>query len=316
MKKINLLAAMFLCVFGGSVLYGVGLTESASHTSLGDGAISDDSSTTVRRKTDNSKAGTSKVSQISEQKKSGNTGGNGATLPNGTAYVGVDSTLSIRDNAEWGNIVGQLVNNQEVTITGREGDWYKITSSAGDGYVHSRYIFSAKDQKYEGNDVYAPVGSNGGSNGSGVNYTVSGDSVQGKVVAAAEYLVETYKESGSFPYDPLTNGGNLGCAQVVSTALKAAGVVPNVDLSCYGVMGMLQNAGWQTVSAPPFQAGDCIFWSTYDSDGDGQKDPNTHIGLIMDSGNSVQAMSNSSSEHRPRYHDPFYAPITTVMRKC
>lgn len=317
MKKINLLAAMFVCALGASVLYGASLTGSAKSTALGDESADDSSSSsTLAVATSENTDSTSKVAEKAKNKSSEENKATGlATLPNGTAYVGVYTYLNLRDGV-WGNITAQMQNNEEVTITDRDGDWYKVTTSHGDGYAHARYIFSGKNQRYSGNDASDPGSSSGSSGSSGnVVLNVSGDSVQGRVVSAAQELVNKYSTSGSFPYAAGTNGGRLGCAQVVSTALKAAGVVPSINLGCYGVMDMLKSAGWTKVSAPPYQAGDVIFWSTYDSNGDGKNDPNTHIGIIMSSGNSVQAMSNSSSQKKPRYHSAEYMPVSTVMRK-
>lgn len=235
-----------------------------------------------------------------------------ATL-SGNGYVGVYSSLNVRD-AVWGNIIGSLTNNEPVSIIGTEGDWYKISYQDGTGYVHARYIFNAKDKRYRGDEV---TSANRGGSAEEVILNVPGTgSSQARVVSAANSLVSKYSSSGSFPYAPATQGGSLGCAQVVSTALKNAGVPIGVDLSCLSVKGKLQNIGYKTVSAPPFQAGDVIFWSTYDSTGDGRKDPDTHIGIVMTSGNSAQAMSNSSSQKRPRIHSATYAPVTTVLRKA
>lgn len=310
MKKHNFLVAMFLCAMGTSVLWAASLAGSAGSTSLGDGGIDDSSSTTITSSAStDASSGKSKVAKASESKKSGM-----ATLPNGTAYVGVYSSLNLRDEV-WGNILGELQNNEAVTILDRDGDWYKAKTSKGEGYVHARYIFSEKNKRYHGNEVNESNNpKNGGS--SEVVMNVSGNSIQAKVVSAAKNLVAKYSAKGSFPYAPATKGGSLGCAQVVTTALKAAGVLKSTSLGCIPTKDMLKKVGWSAVKAPPYQAGDVIFWSTYDRSGDGVKDPDTHIGIVMASGNNVQAMSNSSSQKRPRFHSAEYAPVTTVMRKC
>lgn len=136
-------------------------------------------------------------------------------------------------------------------------------------------------------------------------------SLQQRVVAEAQKLVGMR----NFPYAPETDGGRLGCAQVVSTALKNAGVLSRISLGVRVVVNDLHARGWRDVTAPPFQAGDVICWRTYDFDGDGRDDPDTHIGIAMASGNSVQAMSNSSSQRMPRLHSATYMPVTRVLRK-
>ena len=304
------------------VLDAASLKKSANSAVLGDSDVADIDSSGSSAKGDAkaSSSATSKTEKAKENSKEEYSDTNAneglATLPNGPAYVGVYTDLKLRDGI-YGNILAELYNNEKVTITGRDGDWYKVSTTKGDGYAHARYIFDAPNKRYHGNEA-SSSGSNGGSN----NYTsggttdvvinVSGDSVQGKVVSAAQQLVEKYSTSGSFPYDPATNGGNLGCAQVVTTALKAAGVINQTCLNCHGTIDLLNAAGWTSVTAPPYQAGDVIFWATYK--------PNTesHVGIIMTSGNTAQAMSNSSSQHKPRYHDAEYNgayPVMRVMRK-
>jgi hypothetical protein len=238
-----------------------------------------------------------------------------ASLAAGTGYVGVFSYLNVRD-AVWGNIIGSLTNNEPVNIIGAEGDWYKINYNGSTAYVHARYIFDAKDKRYRGSEVteanrYDTAGPILNVPGSGSGAGLKGNA---RVVQEANNLVSRYSRSSSFPYDPLTKGGSLGCAQVVTTALKAAGVNIGIDLSCLSTKSKLLKQGYRSVSVPPYQAGDVIFWATYDRTGNGRNDADTHIGIVMNSGNNVQAMSNSSSQKRPRIHSATYAPVTTVLR--
>ncbi|RCK77813.1 MAG: hypothetical protein OZSIB_2582 [Candidatus Ozemobacter sibiricus] len=135
-----------------------------------------------------------------------------------------------------------------------------------------------------------------------------------RVVNAAQDLVNRYRTSGSFPYDPLTEGGLLGCAQVATTALKNAGVPVSIELAVLRVIPQLRAAGWKEVVVPPYKAGDVVTWSTYDTSGDGRNDPDTHIGIVMQSGNSVQAMSNDSIARRPSIHSVTAFPVTRVLR--
>ncbi len=323
MKKKNLLLAMFLCFLGVSVVLanGTSLSDSGSSAVLGDSDVADIEDSTgsgVTADKDAASTGTSKVEEAKEKANEEDTDSDAneeglATLPDGPAYVGVYTELKLRDGV-WGTVIGELYNNEKVTITGRDGDWYKVSTAKGDGYAHARYIFDAPDKRYSGNEVTSSGGSNNYTSGgtTDVVINVSGDSVQGKVVSAAQQLVEKYSTSGSFPYDPATNGGNLGCAQVVTTALKAAGVINQTCLNCHGTIDLLNAAGWSSVSAPPYQAGDVIFWATY------IPGTESHVGIVMTSGNTAQAMSNSSSQHKPRYHDAEYNgayPVMRVMRK-
>ncbi len=133
-------------------------------------------------------------------------------------------------------------------------------------------------------------------------------SIGAAVSAEAKKLVSKYPGYQSFPYDPLTDGGNLGCAQVVTTALKAAGVLSKIQLNCDNTVADLKAAGWQKVNVPPYADGDVLTWTT-------SRGPGRHIGIIVKNGNSFQAMSNSSSRRCPRFHDINYMPITQVLRK-
>ncbi|HNV71038.1 MAG TPA: hypothetical protein PKO06_15150, partial [Candidatus Ozemobacteraceae bacterium] len=77
----------------------------------------------------------------------------------------------------------------------------------------------------------------------------------------------------------------------------------------------LKAHGWKEVSAPPYREGDVITWKTYDYTGDGVKDPDTHIGIILKEGGSFKAMNNSSRLRTPRITDIGIAPVTRVLRK-
>jgi hypothetical protein len=104
------------------------------------------------------------------------------------------------------------------------------------------------------------------------------------------------------------DGGNLACAQVVSTALRDAGVLSRVSLNCDQVVSDLRAVGWQRVSVPPYQEGDVVTWTT-------SRGPGRHIGIIVKQGSSFKAISNSSSARTPRVHEINYMPITQVLRK-
>ncbi len=103
-------------------------------------------------------------------------------------------------------------------------------------------------------------------------------------------------------------GGNLACAQVVSTALQNAGVLNRVTLNCDDTVADLRRVGWQRVNVPPYQDGDVVTWTT-------SRGPGRHIGIIVQQGSSFVAISNSSSQRTPRVHSINYQPITQVLRK-
>lgn len=228
-----------------------------------------------------------------------------ATLANGKGYIRVSTSLNIR-TGPWGRIVGGFHNNDQVNIIGREGDWYKISHNGTTRYIHSRYVAGSKGS----------AGSSGSSSSAVTVDAAHGSSVAAKVVNAARGLVSKYSSKGSFPYAPATNNGSLGCAQVVTTALMNAGVKTNIHLGVLATIPALKKLGWKQVSVPPYRAGDVITWRTYDRTGNGVKDDDTHIGIILQSGNSVQAMSNSSTRKVPSIHSATYAPVCRVLRQA
>ena len=141
----------------------------------------------------------------------------------------------------------------------------------------------------------------------------SSGKLQDKIVKIAKEFVKKYSKSGSFPYYKRLQGGRIGCAQVATTVLKKAGALKQVSAGCKQSIKLLQNAGWKKVKAPPYKAGDVIVWTQTNKKK--SKGP-THIGIIMESGKNVQAMSNSSKYRKPRLHKANYAKQYCVLRKA
>ncbi|MFZ5953257.1 MAG: hypothetical protein ACOYXC_21310 [Candidatus Rifleibacteriota bacterium] len=143
-----------------------------------------------------------------------------------------------------------------------------------------------------------------------------------KLVKAAAEIYKKYAEPGSFPYLPETKGGKTGCAQVVNTIFEEAGLPiygANVKsgsedyynrIRVIATVKKLKSMGWEEVTPPPYQAGDVITWNTTGA-------ADSHIGIIMATGNNVKAISNSTEYKRPRFHPAGsdYAPMTRLLRK-
>lgn len=211
-----------------------------------------------------------------------------------TGTVSVDSSLNIR-NSPWGDIIGSFSNGDRVDIVGKSGNWYKIKHNGSFAYVYADYIKNGTSPNTsENTETSATIATDS-----------SGDTCRRIVNCAQNYIGSTQFRG------PEVNYGNLACAQFVSTALKDAGVVDQVRLGVSGVVSDLKSRGWKEVSVPPFAAGDVITWKTYDADGDGADDDDSHIGII---GNDGQAISNSSSLKMPRKHSVYYQPISRVLR--
>lgn len=287
MKKAKFLACVVLVLFGGSVM-AMNFNDTLKGHETGDKGSGSSSSNAAKANESASVSGS-------------------ATLPEGTAYVKVNTALNIR-TGPWGQIVGWFHNNDQVKIIGRDGDWYKVSHNGQTRYIHSRYVSGSRNSG-------GSSSSSSGSSSSAIVDVPGTGSIAAKVVAAARNLVSKYSTPRSFPYHPATNGGSLGCAQVVTTALMSAGVNTGIQLAVLNTIPKLKALGWKEVNVPPYRAGDVITWKTYDRTGDGVKDNDTHIGIIMTSGNTAQAMSNSSSIKRPSLHSATYSPVCRVLRK-
>lgn len=213
-------------------------------------------------------------------------------------YVNASIGLNVRDGV-WGNVVTALPNGTKIKVIGKTGDWYKINYNGTTRYVHASYVSNS-----------APKSSSSGSRSTSTPAPASGN-LQKKIVSSAKSLVGSTRFRGSE-----VSGGRLACAQVATTALKNAGALNNVHLNCRSAVTDLKSKGWKEVSVPPFREGDVILWKTYDYTGDGIKDPDTHIGIMVKEGNTFKAMNNSSSLRTPRLSDPYsIGPITRVLRK-
>lgn len=210
-----------------------------------------------------------------------------------TGYV-TASALNVR-HAPWGTIDTTIANGTAVKVVGKQGDWYKISFNGKTRYVHSSYISKTKSTAPKTSTP--PVAASG--------------NLQKRIVAEARALIG----STAFRTSDVA-GGTLACAKVVTTALKNAGALSKVHLNVRSTVADLKSKGWKEVSVPPFAEGDVITWKTYDYTGDGVKDPDTHVGIMLKEGNSYKAMNNSSSLRTPRLSDPYsVGPITRVLRK-
>jgi hypothetical protein len=118
--------------------------------------------------------------------------------------------------------------------------------------------------------------------------TSAGSGVGAQIVSAAENL------PNPFPYKPATNGGRLGCADVVTTALINAGVIARNEhqLAVQGTMNLLERKGWPAVNPPPYASGDVIIW---DRPAGGR---HMHIGIIAVENGVPYAIHNSSGQRR------------------
>ena len=133
--------------------------------------------------------------------------------------------------------------------------------------------------------------------------------------AVAQNALEVAQKyaGGGFPYDPYTENGNLGCANVVSAILKAAGV-PVWSLGCTELRRQLLAIkapdNWTEVQPPPYEEGDVVIWAA----------PNGsihhHVGVVVQSGNSLEAVNNHSGPPAVvGINEIEYRPVQWVLRK-
>lgn len=127
------------------------------------------------------------------------------------------------------------------------------------------------------------------------------EAIQGDATRAVEAARALPKP---FPYAPETEGGELGCAQVISTALVNARLLTKVELSVVGLRRALETAGWSKVTAGRQLArGDVVIW------GPAPVGTHKHVGMITHESPGAIVLHNSSSERRV-----VERPMTSVVR--
>ena len=124
--------------------------------------------------------------------------------------------------------------------------------------------------------------------GSAGGTTTASSAVGAQIKQAAENLPDP------FPYAPGTQNGNLGCADVVTTALADAGVIDRSEhnLAVKGTMTLLEGKGWNAINPPPYSDGDVICWDPMPGG------RHMHIGIIVVENGEPYAIHNSSSQRR------------------
>ena len=212
-----------------------------------------------------------------------------------------------------GDVISKLNGGDQVYILGEVGDWYKIKYNGNEAFVSKKYIDSTSGSNAAPASTPAstPASNQNKNADTGSAVAANNGSLQQNIVSQARALVgSTAFRTADVDY------GNKACAKVATTALKNAGALDSVYLNCRTTVAKLKEKGWVEVTPPPYQEGDVITWKTYDYTGDGVKDEDTHIGIIVKEGNTYKAMNNSSSLKTPRISDINIAPISRVLRKA
>lgn len=129
-------------------------------------------------------------------------------------------------------------------------------------------------------------------------------SFAGAIVAAAEARV-----GKPFPYDPATDAGNLGCADVVSTILIDAGALTGSPiLSVAALAARLQKDGWQRLVGNAWLAGDVVRWAATPQSGGHE-----HVGVIVSASEVVQNVSRDKAVERTPIGD---RPVVEGWRRA
>lgn len=205
--------------------------------------------------------------------------------------VNVSSNLRVRKEASSNSLVlGYLLNNQTVTITGKEGNWYKINFNGSTGYVSADYVKITTGTTNNGGNP----GSTGSTESVSSSYEIVLEALKSQIGspyaygAAGELVTRASIDSlkGRFPsyaaqgkYDALEQYVDSGlrafdCSGLMQWAFAKANI--NIGRSTYDQI----NAGVE-VSINNIQPGDLLFDSNlghvamYIGNGQWIESPNT-----------------------------------------
>lgn len=205
--------------------------------------------------------------------------------------VNVSSNLRVRKEASSNSLVlGYLLNNQTVTITGKEGNWYKINFNGSTGYVSADYVKITTGTTNNGGNT----GSTGSTESVSSSYEIVLEALKSQIGspyaygAAGELVTRASIDSlkGRFPsyaaqgkYDALEQYVDSGlrafdCSGLMQWAFAKANI--NIGRSTYDQI----NAGVE-VSINNIQPGDLLFDSNlghvamYIGNGQWIESPNT-----------------------------------------
>ena len=183
--------------------------------------------------------------------------------------VNVSSNLRVRKEASSNSLVlGYLLNNQTVTITGKEGNWYKINFNGSTGYVSADYVKITTGTTNNGGNT----GSTGSTESVSSSYEIVLEALKSQIGspyaygAAGELVTRASIDSlkGRFPsyaaqgkYDALEQYVDSGlrafdCSGLMQWAFAKANI--NIGRSTYDQI----NAGVE-VSINNIQPGDLLF---------------------------------------------------------
>lgn len=250
-----------------------------------------------------------------------------------TMCVCVSDYLNVRKEP-WGEIIGSLQNNDQVHVIKSDwsGSWYQIDSPMS-GYIHADYVNDIGGSGESATQV--AKGSNPTGNNADNNSAVKSDgSLQKSISAKANEFVNNFQSEKdsegnptktSYPYQPETNDGVEGCAQVASDCLREAGVdIPQCLCVDQVTNHLMYELGWESLSGEvTFQEGDVIVWDVPHKQEDGSVEYSSasHIGIVVNCEGNLMAMNNKSSYKEPRLteiyqtNEGYQYKVCMVLRK-
>ena len=205
----------------------------------------------------------------------------------------VSSNLRVRKNPSTSaTVLGYVLNNQKVNITGKEGNWYKINFKGSVGYISSDYV-KITDGSNAGN---SNTGSNNGSTtsnayniileelkshiGSPYAYGGSGELVNEASIQSLKNRFPSYSSQGK--YDSLYKFVNSGarmfdCSGFMQWGFKKANI--NIGRTTYNQI----NSGVE-VSINNIQPGDLLFYNDLG-----------HVGMYVGDGQWIEAPNSGKT---------------------
>jgi hypothetical protein len=145
-------------------------------------------------------------------------------------------------------------------------------------------------------------------------------SQHGTISAAASNMMDPNNLTKP-TYDPLTNDGSLGCAQIAAEVLAKAGILPSssykgkkiLSITTFEQMFKDEKTTWKKVTIPPdrYQVGDLVKWPGPSGKGESGR----HIGVVMEHGANPAVLNNDSGNKRVKISTADHRKVEWVYRR-
>lgn len=218
---------------------------------------------------------------------SSNTNGSASESMQATGtIINVSTNLRVRKTPSTsGLVLGYVLNNQKVDITGKEGDWYKINFNGSVGYVSAEYVKisdgTSNDSNTSVSNAYNIVLEALKSQiGAPYAYGGSGELVTAESIQSLKNRFPDYAAAGK--YDALSQyiGSGLrmfDCSGLMQWAFNKANI--NIGRSTYD-----QIISGVEVSLDNIQPGDLLFYSNLG-----------HVGMYIGNGQWIESPNSGKT---------------------